>query len=94
MSKFRHGREFFRELQNLLAPLSHLPHTMAFIVRLLSRQMSTNHLSTDKGEVPEVLGKRMMYYLWLNEWKPTDVESAVMGALGSCANILFLTVST
>lgn len=35
----------------------------------------------------------MMYYLWLNEWKSTDEESAVMGAPGSCANILFLTIS-
>lgn len=35
-----------------------------------------------------------MYYPWLNEWKSTAVESAVMGAPGSCANILFLTIST
>lgn len=34
----------------------------------------------------------MMYYLWLNEWKWTDGECAVMGAPGSRANILFLTI--
>lgn len=55
--------------------------------------MSTNHLSTDKREIP-VFGKRMMYYLGVNEWKSTDAESAVMGAPGSCVNILFLTIST
>lgn len=55
--------------------------------------MSTNQLSTDRREIP-VFGKRMMYYLWLNEWKSTDVESVVMGAPGSSADILFLTIST
>lgn len=91
MSKFRHGRRFFCELQNLLATLSRLPRTIVLIVTVLSGQMSTNQLSTDRREIP-VFG--MMYYLWLNEWKSTDVESAVMGAPGSSAHILFLTIST
>lgn len=94
MSKFRRGRRFFCELQNLLATLSRLPLTISlYCSGAVWADVDSPSVNARERNSRCFGGKKMMYYLWRNEWKWTDGESAVMGAPGSHANILFLTIS-
>lgn len=94
MSKFRRGRRFLCELQNLLATLSRPPQTISlYCSGAVWADVYAPSVNAHERNSRCFGGKTMMYYLWLNEWKWTDGESAVMGAPGSRANIRFLTIS-